>query len=192
MKVTFSTAIKECPPDVALYLISIALKCEINEDTVNTAFELGYVKDSKLKNCIIITKEGRKIVSEAILASVETGDEETRLAMLAEQLRSLYPKGRKPGTNLMWKDSVFLITQKLRALNKKCAEMGKSFTNEEAIDATKRYIESFNGDYTYMQVLKYFILKNDAEKGEQMSQLLSFIENEDATTDNSSWMNTVR
>ena len=193
MKVTFSTSqIKECTVDVALYLISLALGCEITQDTIERAEDLGYSKYGKLTRKNIITESGKKLISEILLSTEESKEDKDRLTILAEQLWALYPKGRKPGTNLMWKDSVPMIAQKLRTLNKKCKEFGISFTNEEAVAATKRYMESFNGDYTYMQVLKYFIFKKDREKGEDTSQLLSFIQNEDATTDNSSWMDSVR
>ena len=193
MKVTFSTSqIKECSVDVALYLMSVALKCEITEKTIEEARNLGYSRYGKMIKRSVLTNSGEKVISEIILSTEEPKGDKDRLTILAESLRELYPKGRKPGTNLMWRDSVSMIVQKLRSLNKRCLENNTTFTNEEAIEATRRYIDSFNGDYTYMQVLKYFILKKDNQKGEETSQLLSFIENEDATTDNSSWMDSVR
>ena len=44
-----------------------------------------------------------------------------------------------------------------------------------------------------MQLLKYFILKKDKDTGEENSQLMSYIENEDCTdAANDDWMNEVR
>ena len=57
---------------------------------------------------------------------------------------------------------------------------------EDILEATKRYVESFNGDYRGMRLLKYFILKDDIKPGEdgdhveQISDLATFLENKDA------------
>ena len=112
---------------------------------------------------------------------------EDRFNILADKLRELYPEGRKEGTNYYWRDSTKIIARKLKALDKK---YGIDFTDEQAINATKRYIDSFNGNYTYMQLLKYFIMKNVLKDGEleETSQLLSYIENEDQVNNtNTDW-----
>ena len=70
------------------------------------------------------------------------------------------------------------------------AKYNVEFTDEEAVDATKRYIASFNGNYRYMQILKYFISKQKPVEGasaEQNSQFLSFLQNEEGTTENQDW-----
>ena len=104
-------------------------------------------------------------------------------AKLADQLRAIYPEGKKEGTSYMWKDSTLGIAKKLKSLDDMCAEYGLPlYTDEEAIEATQRYVASFNGIYRYMQLLKYFILKQSNEKGEKASQLLSFIQNKHAGT----------
>ena len=83
----------------------------------------------------------------------------------------------------MWRGSGYEVVKKLRTLVKKT---GIYFTNEQAINATKRYIKSFNGNYAFMQVLPYFILKQVPVNGvyEERSQLLSYIENEEGDTNN--------
>ncbi len=130
-----------------------------------------------------------------ILIDSEYQNEKTknkRFEALAEKLRDLYPEGRKEGTNYYWRDSVKVIARKLKALDKK---FGSNFSDEDAINATKRYIESFNGNYTYMQLLKYFIMKNTIKNGEveENSQLLSYIENKDQINDtNSDWTAQIR
>ena len=101
---------------------------------------------------------------------------------IAEAMREVYPSGRKAGTNYMWRDSTVVIAQRLKDLVKKYKV---SFTKEEAVDATKRYISSFNGNYTYMQILKYFISKQKPVEGapaEQNSQFLSYLENKEGDT----------
>ena len=109
-----------------------------------------------------------------------------RFELLAAQLRELYPKGKKEGTSYMWRDSNSLITKRLRSL---VAKYGDCFTDEQAIEATRKYVESFNGSYKYMQLLKYFIIKKTTIDGEieESSQLLSYIENEGQIDSNNDW-----
>ena len=64
----------------------------------------------------------------------------------------------------------------------------------QIINATKKYIESFNGDYKYAQLLKYFISKKvDGEKG---SRLFAYIENADqedlGNENNVDWTNALK
>lgn len=109
-----------------------------------------------------------------------------RYELLAAQLREIFPKGRKEGTSYMWRDSNSIIAKKLKAL---VSKYGECFTDEQAINATRKYVESFNGNYRYMQLLKYFISKkviNDGEV-EETSQLLSYIENEGQSDYNNEW-----
>lgn len=96
---------------------------------------------------------------------------------LAEKLREIYPEGIKGGTTCMWRDSVEMIARKLRTL---VTKYNCSFTEEQAIKVTQDYVDSFNGDYTYMQVLKYFLLKTITFQGgdrEVSSEFMSRIEN---------------
>lgn len=96
---------------------------------------------------------------------------------LANKLRELFPEGRKPGTTYSWRGSTIEVSRKLKNL---VVKYGCHFTAEEAIEATKAYVESFNGDYKFMKLLKYFILKtprnNDGDV-EVQSDLMTFIQN---------------
>ena len=72
---------------------------------------------------------------------------------------------------------------------------GNKYTNEQIINATKKYVISFNGDYQYMQLLKYFILKTDNHTGELRSDFMSIIENgnqKDNLGLNDSWLTEIR
>lgn len=94
---------------------------------------------------------------------------------LSKTLKEIFPKGKKEGTALYWAEGVSLIDKRLRLFFKKYGV----FSSEEIIDATKRYIESFNGNYAYMRTLKYFIFKDikGVEEIENSSDLLTWIEN---------------
>ena len=50
---------------------------------------------------------------------------------------------------------------------------GNKYTDEQILKATQDYVSSFNGNYSYMRVLKYFILK-DERKSDEKSELLEF------------------
>ena len=72
-------------------------------------------------------------------------------------------------------------------------------SDEEILDATKRYVASFQGNYTGMRLIKYFILKDDVKPSEdgqghveQISDLATFLENkeseEEVVTNDDSWL----
>ena len=66
---------------------------------------------------------------------------------------------------------------------------GTKYTDEQIINATQKYINSFNGNYAYLKLLKYFIWKDERLKGESVQSLLAdFIENESSEdTTNTDW-----
>lgn len=115
-----------------------------------------------------LTQSGVNLVEDIFLKS-EFVDKNENLSLeeLANELREIYPKGKKPGTAYMWRDSTALIVKRLKAFIKKYG----NYKHEDILMATKKYVASFNGNYTYMQLLKYFIFKDDE------SQLLSYISN---------------
>lgn len=184
--------------DMAFYLASIYFDRPYTYDTFDVASKQGLITYNHLDRYNLpiqpkLTREGVELVESIFLNSEFKGDkgiDTDRYDKLADKLRELYPKGRKEGTSYLWRDSHAKIANKLRTLVKK---YNFKFTDEQAINATKRYIESFNGNYSYMQLLKYFILKKDKDTGEENSQLMSYIENEDYTdAANDDWMNEVR
>ena len=184
--------------DMAFYLASIYFDRPYTYDTFDLASRQGLITYNHLDRYNLpiqpkLTREGVELVESIFLNSEFKGSkgiDTDRYDELADKLRELYPKGRKEGTSYLWRDSHAKIANKLRTLVKK---YNFKFTDEQAISATKRYIESFNGNYSYMQLLKYFILKKDKDTGEENSQLMSYIENEDCTdAANDDWMNEVR
>ena len=171
--------------DTFIYLISLYLKCPITEDTFIKAHNQGYTikHESNAFPSYTINKQGIFKTEQHFLNSemAVTNNGES-FEDIANAMREVYPSGRKAGTNYMWRDSTAVIAQRLRALVKKYKV---SFTKEEAVDATKRYVAGFNGNYTYMQILKYFISKQkpiSGESAEQSSQFLSYLENKEGNT----------
>jgi hypothetical protein len=97
---------------------------------------------------------------------------------LAAKMQELYPKGKRPGCSTQWRGNKIIIAKKLTTLVR---DYYASFTEEQAIDAVKRYVDSFNGDYSYMECLEYFILR---EKPTFKTNFLSYLENKGEEEDN--------
>lgn len=176
--------------DEALYLLSVYKKKPINFNTVQKAkVENKILKFENPRDPVKITPKGQSFI-ESILAKSKihvSSDNLERYRDLADKMREVYPKGLKPGTNYQWRDSTAIIADRLMKL---VAKYNIEFTDEEAVAATKRYIASFNGNYRYMQILKYFISKQKPVEGapaEQNSQFLSFLQNKESTTENQDW-----
>lgn len=110
-------------------------------------------------------------------------DSEERLLNLAKQMKELFPKGKMPGTAFYYRCNNREIVLKL----KKFFLQYGNYSDEEILDATQRFIASFQGDYRYLPLIKYFISKNKKvqdEDGEvhiqEVSELATYLENQDA------------
>jgi len=150
-------------------------------------------KDLFYDNKLILSNEVKKLLEDIIIDSTDTKDiSEEFYIDLAKQLKELYPRGRKAGTNYMWRGTTVEIAKKLKTL---VVKYGYTLNKEEVLKATKDYISSFNGNYRYMQLLKYFILKSirDADGNiEVKSELMSLIENSGQVgNQRDDWMSTM-
>ena len=155
------------------------------------------LQDKKLFGENTVTNKGLTIIHKLRLDSKYGDDtiyDEQSLKELVEEIRQEFPEGKKEGTTQYWRGSNIEIYKKLDTLIKK---YNFNFTKEQAINAVKKYVASFNGNYKYMQLLKYFILKNIITPNgtEIKSAFMEYIENEnDEVTDNinsSEWNNEI-
>lgn len=124
-----------------------------------------------------VSNSAKEIIS-CILAesNIEVKDRINDIENLADKLREIYPDGKISNTNYYYKSNRKDVINKLKTFFK---IYGTKYTDEQIINATKKYIESFNGNYTYLKLLKYFIWKDERLKGESVQSLLAdFIENE--------------
>ena len=150
-------------------------------------------KDLFSNNKVIVSDKIKELITTIFIDSdknvIDKDSEYTELAIL---LRELYPTGRKEGTTYMWRGTIVEVAKKLKTL---VVKYGYSLNKEEVIQATKEYINSFNGNYKYMQLLKYFILKSvrDADGNvEVKSELMSLIENKgQIDSQKNEWMSTL-
>lgn len=155
-----------------IILFLFTKKVDINE-IINSLVEKKIAgKDLFSDNSLILGSKTKQLIEKIILESNDSVKNNTeRIKNLAKTLQDMYIQGKKAGTQDYFKGSSAEIVQRLKRF---FAEYGE-FTDEQIIEATKKYIASFNGDYKFAQLLKYFISKKvDGERG---SRLLSYIEN---------------
>lgn len=126
-----------------------------------------------------VTRKGNEIIDFLVADSEKTKDiTEENLENLAKSLKEIFPKGKKEGTNYYWADGVSIIIKRLKLFFKK---YGTKYSNDQIINAAKKYVEGFNGNYTYMKLLKYFIFKDKVGATGEIegeSELISYIEND--------------
>ena len=143
------------------------------QQTMNSIVDKGLANKNLFNNCsLVLGSKTKQLLEKVILDSnVTVKDNIERIKNLAKQLQENYIPGKKAGTQDYFKGSSAEIIQRLKRF---FAEYGE-FTDEQIINATKKYVASFNGDYRFAQLLKYFISKKvDGERG---SRLLAYIEN---------------
>lgn len=144
----------------------------------------------------MVTQRWDDVVSTIILDSDRDKQTPERLENLAIKLAEIFPREKKVGTCHYFrgnkKDNILRL--------KKFFKLYGHYTDDQILDAARRYVASFNGNYTYMRVLKYFIwkdaVKQDAEgKGyvDETSDLANWIENKgQVNSTNTDWTSTLK
>lgn len=139
----------------------------------------------------MITQRWDDIVSTILLDSDKDKQSPERIENLALELMKVFPKEKKAGTCHYFRGNKKDISLKLKKFFKL---YGNQYTDEQIINAAKSYVNSFNGNYSYMRILKYFIWKDEKkvnEEGksyiEETSDLASWIENEGQSEHNNEW-----
>jgi hypothetical protein len=117
------------------------------------------------ENCV----QEKKVLKRAVTKSIKD-----RCDALAIKLMEIYPMGKKPGTNTQWRGYKGGISERLQKL----IIAGNEFTDEEAVAATKSYVTGFNGMYTTMRCLPYFLGKKELVGGEVKNScdFMTFVE----------------
>lgn len=150
-------------------------------------------KDLFSSGKLVISDKVKDLISTISIDSDKNViDKDSEFTELATELREIYPAGRKDGTTYMWRGTTAEVAKKLKTL---VVKYGFVINKESVIKATKEYVNSFNGNYRYMQLLKYFILKSvkDADGNVDIkSELMSIIENSgQINTQRDDWMSTM-
>ena len=110
-------------------------------------------------------------------AGISERTEESLMA-LAEKIRDCFPKGKMK--DRFGRDTPYYYrcnkSEVSKALNRFFTQFG-NYPDSEIIDATKRYVASFNGNYTGMRLAKYFIMKNSPADVNNACYFYSRVEN---------------
>lgn len=176
----------------------MVLYLSANSVNIKSCMDSLVAKDLADKNLfsegsIVVSDKVKELVSTiAIDSDKSVIDKDAEFIELANELRELYPAGRKEGTTYMWRGTTAEIAKKLKTL---VVKYKYSFTREQVLKATKDYISSFNGNYKKMRLLKYFILKSERDADDNVnviSELMTLIENEGQTdAQRDDWMSTM-
>lgn len=116
------------------------------------------------------------LTNRILLLSDKSLPTENELTPLAYRLKEIYPKGRRSPT-ITWQDGLTATVDRLKGLYKNFPEI-KNYTHEEILEATKRYVELFEQDRTFMRTLSYFLWKKTDSLS---SDLIKMLENPDST-----------
>lgn len=125
---------------------------------------------------IVLSGNSKDLVTRLLLES----DERIKKSpvkdfyLLASELRLIYPHGCKAGTSYVWNSTVEDVAQKLMCL---VVVHDFVFARDEAIRATREYVNSFKSDRKHMKLLPYFLLRTNRESQEIESDFMTIIEN---------------
>lgn len=131
----------------------------------------------------LITQRWNDVTAEILLDSEAIGGSDESLTALASSLMQVFPKGKKPETNVYWRGNLKDIKLRLKKFYKL---YGSKYTSNDIIKAAQSYVSSFNSNYSKMRVLKYFIWKDAVKMNaegkryiEEVSDLATILENND-------------
>ena len=148
-----------------------------------------------IRNKYLVTMGYDERLSSVLLDSDKDRQPQDRIELLASQMMELFPALKKAGSSQYFRGNRKDITLRLKKFFKL---YGNRFSNSQILEATKKYVESFNGNYTYMRVLKYFIWKDERRTDsegvgyiDEVSDLASYIEN-DGKEFNKEWTANIR
>lgn len=116
---------------------------------VNYLRERGYLDEDKLMD---IASKAEKLKKYYIITPITDG----YWTELAKALRPLWPAGDKDG-KWAWRDSVGNLASRLETLWR--VRGLKEYPIATCVETANRYLARYRDNAKYMQVLKYFILK---------------------------------
>lgn len=179
-------------PEV-LAIVLVKTGADIPMLFANLEDKKALVKD--IFNKYLVTLGYDERVASVLLDSDKDRQPQDRIELLAGQMMELFPALKKAGSSQYFRGNKKDITLRLKKFFKL---YGNKFSNDQILDATKKYVESFNGNYTYMRVLKYFIWKDEKRVNsdgegyvDEVSDLASYIEN-DGKEFNKEWTANIR
>ena len=144
-------------------LVALAIRNGLDGNDILNMLKREILVEGKNDSWYLITQHWSDVVDEIICDSSNTDNiTDERLMNLAVKIQNCFPATRmldrfgKP-TPYYYRCNKGEIIGKL----KKFFLRFGNYSDEEIVDATKRYVASFNGNYSGMRIAKYFIWKDD-------------------------------
>lgn len=180
-------------------LVVLAIRNGLDGNEISNMLNREILVEGK-SEWYLVTQHWSDVVDEILCDSSNSKDiTDERLMKLAVEIQQCFPATRmldrygRP-TPYYYRCNKGEIAAKLKKFFLKFG----NYSDEEIIDATKRYVASFNGNYSGMRLAKYFIWKDDHKaqedesiKIESISDLATFLENkeseDDVVTGNGDW-----
>lgn len=168
-------------------------------DNLSSLFESLESKKIIVKDVFggyMVTQRWDDVASSILLDSDKNRQSPERIEQLAIKLMEIFPKEKKAGTCHYFrgnkKDNILRL--------KKFFKLYGKYTDEQILNAARNYVASFNGNYSYMRILKYFIWKDDVKMDtegkryvDEVSDLANWIENDSCENNaNSDWTVTLK
>lgn len=175
--------------------ILLIKSCKDIPELFNTMEERKIIKKDMFEG-YMVTQRWDDVAASIILDSDKERQSPDRLEKLASSLMELFPREKKSGTCHYFRGNKKDILLRL----KKFFKLYGKYSDEQILTAAKNYVSSFNGDYSYMRILKYFIWKDEVKRNsdgeryvDEVSDLANWIENEGSETSlNRDWNVTVK
>ena len=189
---------KEKGMDLPSLLAVLLVKTGVNiTELFNNLINKGILVKDISSDGFLVTQNWDSVCSDILLSADKAVPSEDQLLPLVNSLMEIFPPGKKEGTTIYWKGNKKDNRERLQKFFKL---YGNKYSNEQILEAAKKYVESFNGQYTYMRALKYFIWKDEKKIGsdgkkyiEEVSDLASYIENAGQEESlNSDWTSTLK
>ena len=162
-------------------LLALAIRIGKHQDCIDNmlAREILVNKDDTQ-----ITQHWSEVVDEILADSNGCIKSDEELKEFAKKMMEAYPHGamidRRTGrpTTYYFQCNNYEVRTKLKSFYNRYGP----YSDEEILDAEKRYVARWNGNYQQVgfRQLKYFIFKVDKETGEITSPLLDFLENKES------------
>lgn len=168
--------------DLPSLLAVLLVKTGVNiSELFNGLVERQVLVKDMFSGGFLVTQRWDSICSDILLSADKSVPSDERLASLVDRLMEIFPKGKKEGTTLYWRNN---RKDNILRLKKFFKLYGNKYSDEQIVKAAESYVNSFNGQYAYMRTLKYFIWKDERKINsdgvgyiEEVSDLASYIEN---------------
>ena len=170
-------------------MLALAIRTGEMEEDISNMVARGILVD---KGEYLVTQRWSDVLDEILCdsqSSIEKSDEE--LLNLAQRMRECFPQGKMPGTPYYYRCNNSEVIKKL----KKFFIQYGNYSDDDIVDACKRFVSSFRGNYKYLPLVKYFISKLKDQEDEdgtihkvEYSPLADYLENKEETVaDTSDW-----